>query len=106
VDFDRGLIDLRTGEGNEIKRRAVVPMTDSLRKALTEARKGGLTERVVEVGRQARWLCSARFRVRSGQGRVDRRIPQCAEAYSRGLDGRKRRAEVRAASTSGTARRP
>lgn len=48
VDFERRLIDLR-GEGAETtKRRAIVPMNDTLYKALREAREGALTPYVLE----------------------------------------------------------
>lgn len=47
VDFDRGQINLRTGEGQR-KGRAIVPMTESLRVALLEARKAALSDYVVE----------------------------------------------------------
>lgn len=47
VDFERGQINLRTGEGQR-KGRAIVPMTNSLRVALLEARKAALSDYVVE----------------------------------------------------------
>ena len=47
VDFDRGQVNLRTGEGRR-KGRAIVPMTDSLRQALVDARKVALSDYVVE----------------------------------------------------------
>lgn len=47
VDFDRGQINLRTGEGQR-KGRAIVPMTDSLNAALLEAQKAALSDYVVE----------------------------------------------------------
>lgn len=47
VDFDLGVIDLRTGEGNK-KGRAVVPMNKGLRAALLEARTVSLSEYVIE----------------------------------------------------------
>ncbi|MBY6003277.1 site-specific integrase [Salipiger bermudensis] len=47
VDFERRQINLRTGEGQR-KGRAIVPMTDSLRLALVEAKKAALSDHVVE----------------------------------------------------------
>ncbi|MEC8628937.1 MAG: site-specific integrase [Pseudomonadota bacterium] len=47
VDFDRKLINLRTGDGQR-KGRAIVPMTPSLRAALLEAKRGSLSDYVVE----------------------------------------------------------
>ncbi|WP_254701745.1 site-specific integrase [Roseovarius sp. THAF27] len=47
VDFERGQINLRTGEGQR-KGRAIVPMTESLRVALLEARNAALSDYVVE----------------------------------------------------------
>jgi integrase len=48
VDFERGQIDLRTAEQNRIKRRAIVPMNESLRVALLEAKAGAMTPFVIE----------------------------------------------------------
>ena len=47
VDFDRRQINLRTGEGGR-KGRAIVPMTESLHRALEEARKAALSDHVIE----------------------------------------------------------
>jgi integrase len=47
VDFDRGTIRLATGE-HRVKGRATVPMTDSAREALLEAREAALTNYVIE----------------------------------------------------------
>lgn len=47
VDFERGQINLRTGEGRR-KGRAIVPMTDSLRASLLEARAAAMSTHVVE----------------------------------------------------------
>lgn len=47
VDFGRGQINLRTGEGQR-KGRAIVPMTEGLRATLVEARKAALSDYVVE----------------------------------------------------------
>lgn len=47
VDFERKQINLRTGDGQR-KGRAIVPMTESLERALVEARKGALSDHVVE----------------------------------------------------------
>ena len=52
VDFQRGQIDLRTAEQNRIKRRAIVPMNDTLRAALVEAQAGAITGYVIEWGGQ------------------------------------------------------
>lgn len=48
VDFERGLIMLDTGIDQEKKTRAVVPMTETLRKYLMEARESALSPYVVE----------------------------------------------------------
>lgn len=48
VDFERGLITLDTGVDQDKKTRAVVPMTETLRKYLTEARESALSPYVVE----------------------------------------------------------
>jgi len=48
VDFDGGKINLRTAEIGPRKGRAVVPMNDGLRAALTVARGAALTDHVVE----------------------------------------------------------
>ena len=47
VDFDRGTIRLATGE-HRIKGRATVPMTNSAREAVLEAREAALTDYVIE----------------------------------------------------------
>lgn len=47
VEFERGQINLRTGEGQR-KGRAIVPMTESLHTALVEARKAALSDYVIE----------------------------------------------------------
>jgi integrase len=47
VDFERGQVNLRTGEGQR-KGRAIVPITESLRVALVEARKAALSDYVIE----------------------------------------------------------
>lgn len=49
VDFERGMIRLGTGE-YRTKGRATVPMIDSAREALLEARAAALTEHVIEYG--------------------------------------------------------
>ena len=49
VDFEKGLIRLGLGD-KRAKGRATVPMTESLRAALLEAKEGALTEYVVEYG--------------------------------------------------------
>lgn len=46
VDFERGLINLGTGEGN--KKRAIVPMNNTTERALEEAYKARLTDHVIE----------------------------------------------------------
>jgi integrase len=54
VDFKRGLIDLRSPYSRTLgkKGRAVVPMTDSLRTALLEAKEKATTQYVVEYAGQ------------------------------------------------------
>lgn len=52
VDFDSGLINLRTSGDSTRKGRAVVPMTDSLRKALLEAKDKAKTRYVLEYAGQ------------------------------------------------------
>lgn len=47
VDLERGQVNLRTGDGQR-KGRAIVPTTESLHAALLEARKGALSNYVVE----------------------------------------------------------
>ena len=49
VDFDSGIIRLGTGE-KRMKGRATVPMTDSARAALLEAREAAISDYVVEYG--------------------------------------------------------
>lgn len=48
VDFERGLIRLATGAEHGSKGRATVPMADDLAEILREARRGALTDHVVE----------------------------------------------------------
>lgn len=48
VDFDRGIIHL--GEAVGTKGRASVPMTDSAREILMQARRAALTDHVIEYG--------------------------------------------------------
>ena len=48
VDFTRRLIDLRTAEQSRIKRRAIVPMNDTLQSFLEEAHKARQTGYVIE----------------------------------------------------------
>lgn len=51
VDFERGLIRLDNPAREETaKRRAVVPMNEGLREALSEAHRGALTGHVIEWG--------------------------------------------------------
>ena len=68
VDFVRGLIDLRTAEQNRIKRRAIVPMNDTLRAALEEAHAGAQTRWVIEWNGQ---------RVRSIKKAFGRAVAKC-----------------------------
>lgn len=49
VDFRRGLIHLERPGSFPAKGRAIVPMTDRAREALTEAYKGRLTDHVIET---------------------------------------------------------
>ena len=48
VFFERGQIDLRTAEQNRVKRRAIVPINESLREALIDAKPGAMTPYVIE----------------------------------------------------------
>jgi integrase len=48
VDFERGQINLRTIETGPRKGRAIVPMNDMLRAALSHARQAAMTEFVIE----------------------------------------------------------
>lgn len=48
VDFDNGIVNLRTGDTTTRKGRAVVPMNAGLRAALQEAREHAITNNVVE----------------------------------------------------------
>jgi integrase len=48
VDFERGTINLRTSETGPRKGRAVVPMNDGLRAALSSAEKASMTDYVIE----------------------------------------------------------
>lgn len=48
VDFERGTINLRTNETGPRKGRAVVPMNDGLRAALSSAEKAAMSDYVVE----------------------------------------------------------
>lgn len=48
VDFDRGIISLRSTEGTTRKGRATVPMNDMVRAALSHAEKAATTDYVVE----------------------------------------------------------
>jgi integrase len=55
VDLERRIIDLRLANGLSGKRRAVVPINRTLMAALTEAKRGALTDFVVEWnGRQVK----------------------------------------------------
>jgi integrase len=60
VDFERGHVNLRTTETGPRKGRAVVPMNDGLRAALSHAKKGALTDNVVE------WAGSAVLSIKTG----------------------------------------
>jgi integrase len=51
VDFERGLIDLRKRDAKRRKGRAVVPMTDTLRAVLAEAKEAATTDHVIEWAR-------------------------------------------------------
>jgi len=48
VDFERGIVNLRTTEGTTRKGRAAVPMNAGLRAALARAEHGAMTDYVVE----------------------------------------------------------
>jgi integrase len=72
VDFERRLIDLRTAEQNQIKRRAIVPMNATLLAALTEAKTGALTTHVIEwAGRRLRTVKRAFARSAQRAGLAD-----------------------------------
>lgn len=68
VDFVRGMIDLRTAEQNRVKRRAIVPMNDTLRFALEEAFAAAQTKFVIEWNGQ---------RVRSIKRAFARTVAKC-----------------------------
>jgi integrase len=48
IDFERGQINLRTGDTGPRKGRAIVPMNDMLRSALSQAKQAAMTEYVIE----------------------------------------------------------
>lgn len=48
VDFDQGIINLRTTEGTTRKGRAIVPMNAGLRAALSHAEESSMTDNVIE----------------------------------------------------------
>ena len=60
VDFDHGTINLRTNEVGPRKGRAVVPMNDGLRAALSSAEKAATTDYVIE------WAGGPIARLRTG----------------------------------------
>lgn len=60
VDFDRGTINLRTSETGPRKGRAIVPMNDGLRAALSHAEGAAMTDYVVE------WAGAKVARLRTG----------------------------------------
>jgi integrase len=60
VDFERGTINLRTNETGPRKGRAVVPMNDGLRAALSAAEKAATTDYVIE------WAGGPIARLRTG----------------------------------------
>jgi integrase len=60
VDFERGIINLRTTETGPRKGRAVVPMNDGLRAALSAAEKAAMTDYVIE------WAGAPVARLRTG----------------------------------------
>jgi integrase len=60
VDFERGTINLRTNETGPRKGRAVVPMNDGLRAALSAAEKAAMTDYVIE------WAGGPIARLRTG----------------------------------------
>lgn len=60
VDFDRGTVNLRTSETGPRKGRAVVPMNDGLRAALSAAENAATTDYVIE------WAGGPVARLRTG----------------------------------------
>jgi integrase len=60
VDFERGIINLRTTETGPRKGRAVVPMNDGLRAALSAAEQASMTDFVIE------WAGEPVARLRTG----------------------------------------
>lgn len=55
IDFERGLIQLGAGANTSAKGRATVPMTDSARSALEEAKRAAVSDYVIEyAGRRVR----------------------------------------------------
>jgi integrase len=48
VDFDRGMIDFERPDGRPMKGRSIVPMNGTILAALQEARRGALTDHVIE----------------------------------------------------------
>lgn len=60
VDFDRGIVNLRTTETGPRKGRAAVPMNDGLRAALSVAEQVAMTDNVIE------WAGKPILRLRTG----------------------------------------
>ncbi len=73
VDFERGRIDLTDPQAQAPqKRRAIVPMTNTLRRVLLEARESALTDYVIEEGHMAK------SRDKGGLPRVNRGLMRVA----------------------------
>jgi integrase len=64
VDFERGIIDLRSAERATNKRRAIIPMNESLRAELQQAKQGAISPFVIE------WAGQRIRSVKTGFGRA------------------------------------
>lgn len=72
VDFDGGWVNLRTTETGPRKGRAVVPMNDGLRAALSAARRVAMTDHVIEwAGKPVKSIKTGFHRARRDAGLVD-----------------------------------
>jgi integrase len=60
VDFENGIVNLRKTDTEPRKGRAIVPMNDGLRFALSAARETAVTDHVIE------WACQPIARLRTG----------------------------------------
>lgn len=76
IDFERERVNLRTGEKNRYKRRAIVPMNANLKAALSEAQQGALTPHVIEwAGRRVHNIQRAFRRAVARAGLDDKVTP-------------------------------